>query len=429
LKISAYYNWLNKLLCVFLLTYILVPGFISVNVGFFELSASRVAFILLLVFWLRGLIFTRSVQKILQSRLIQHQYFFKLIFLFFMLQWVMVFQSVDFSWSFKRYLNFFIYNFFLILITASIPLQENYVKEVVRFLLIAVTGVILIAIAEILMGTNPFLPFINLESLNEFQRAAFREKLRGGDRRIQATFSHPLSFGQFVVLIIPVLIFFKKELLTKSRVYILIFFLVCVALFIKSRAVLVILILWGGYAFGKSLLSKKVNPSFKVLMIMGILLGGLVFLNTVNISEKLDEYFGGRELLDDDNRTNQIEGAWAILEEHLLTGVGFGKGVEELGYGTSGGARGTIDNYFLTLILDSGILVLGSFLLILLYVYFKYFKVRGNSKWALMGLIFFSVNLISLSLIEVHTLFYFLLTFTLIYNAEAVQSGYYTSQL
>jgi len=277
-------------------------------------------------------------------------------------------------------------------------------------LIVACYGVI-----EIFMGHNIFGQFLDKSNLTEFQVANLESKIRGGVHRIQSSFLNPLVLGQFIVLMLPVLLFFRtktKSNITRYNIVItLLFFLL---FFVRSRASTVILVLGLVYLVYYFIIISKSRIEIKLitLLFLFILIPSLIYLNSDN--GFIIDFFDGKDLTIDSNRETQLLLAVPIILNNLWTGCGFGLGATVLDFGSLNRANGTIDNYFLTVILDSGILALVSFIILYLKIIFYYFKVNKENLFLLIGLILFMINMFSLSLTEIHPLFYFLLSFLLI---------------
>lgn len=418
-NISAYYSRLVSILCLFIGVYIVIPNYISIALGPIQLSLDRILFVILITFWSFGIFFLKTVRRYLFKRLRSNKLIVFLIILFLILQWISVFNSVDFDTSLKRYLYYFFYISICFMCILSIPFEDVYMDKIAKTFFYCTALIILIAGLELAINSNPFTTILGIRPSNEFQEQVLLEKIRAGGRRIQSSFSNPLSFGQYLILIVPILLFFKGKYLYKKRflIYLLTILIYIISFQIKSRAIFLIFgasIVYGGYNL---IFLQKARLSLKILAILSLSLALTIIISATDLSVVIDNMFEGKEMLSDDNRMNQIAAAGPLIANNFFFGVGFGKGAEVLGYGDLDGSA-TIDNYFLTLVLDSGFIALIIFTLLIVVILFKYFKIRDEEKLLWLGLVLFIINLFSLSLKEVHPLFYFFLALFLIHSKE-----------
>lgn len=390
-----------------------MPGYIAIPMGFFYLTMDRLILILLLLYWIFGLLFLKLVRNTLMRSLKANKAITYLIICFLFLNLIAVYNSLDFETSLKRYINFLLYVISSYFVVLSIPLQKNHLKKIGFTFLFSSIILIAISILEIINKENVFTYFLHNTNLTEYQEADLLSKMRSDTRRIQASFANPLTYGQFIIMIIPILLFFRKIISKKKWIwYVTILSLGALTFMIKSRAatlILFLIILYGLYYF---FFITKIKFSSKILVFLLCFLLGLVVFDLINHSIVAD-FFGGESLMSDDNRLQQFILAGPLISENIWSGYGFGMGAEVLDYGSLGRANGTIDNYFLTIILDSGILTLITFIILCITIFSKYFKIKKHNKFLLVGLIFFIVNLLSLSVTEIHPIFYFFLALLL----------------
>lgn len=393
------------LLCLFFIVYILVPKYIAFSVGFFYLSADRVILAFLLLYWIFGLLIYKSINKLFRKRLRSTKNISLLLFFFLLLQFISVLNSVDFEMSLKRFLSFFLYIVVSYFVILSVPLKNAYLTRIAKTFLFASILLIGISIFEIMLNQNVFAGFLDSTSLTEYQQQNLKGKIRGNERRIQASFANPLTYGQYIVMIIPILFFLKNWLKRKWLVNITILALITVSFMIRSRSVTIILILSFLYGLNYLIFLKKLMVSSKILTLL--LVSFLVLFVYYQIDFKIvEEFFGEKKLIGDAGRASQIAMAVPLINDNFLFGFGFGTGSNILGFGDLDGTS-SIDNYFLTVVLDSGLFTLVLFVFILYKIFIKYFKTRKQNKLIVVGLIFFIINLFTLSITEVHPIFYF----------------------
>lgn len=421
IKISTYYNVLITFLCVYILSYITIPSVFTVNVGFIFLTLDKVVLLLLLGLLLFGFINFKSIRLNISETIYRNKYLFTLIFCFLLFTYLSV-RTANQPGMLKSFITNTLYLVVPVLVFASLTYSDKLNKKIGKYLFYGAVFVLLIAVFEVILGKNVFSQFVNMDSLNEFQQESLSDKLRQGERRIQGTFANPLNLGQFIIMIIPVLVFYKqtKGEYRNAVIWSVIVGLFLISLFVRSRGVILILTGIGVFGLYRLLFKSKVNNYIKVFVVsllpVLLFIGFNFFQNVI-----INQFLGGNELLSDDNRANQIEKALPLIQDKLYSGYGYHQGVIILDYGTMDGL-GTIDNYFLTLLLDGGIFLLFSFVLILLVIARRYFRADNTTKLLLFGLILFSLNLFTLSTFEIHPIFYFLIG-VMLYNEKKLQNS------
>lgn len=412
MTVKQYYSRLFSLLQTFLFLYIVVPKYLNFSIGFFSVSADRPILFLLMIFWLYGIFNFKIVRQVLKSRIKRNKIFVTLFSLFIFFNFVSVFFSQDFSDSIKRFINFFIYSASSFFIILSIPLNKKVLKKIALLFLVASAFICLYGVLEVFLGENIFVGLLKGSDLTAYQESNISYRFRGGARRIQASFTNPVVFGQFIVLMVPMLMYFKKFANGYNRYFkLVIAVLIILTYFVKSRASILILFMSLVYGLYYFLFLSKSNLSLKVMLFFGLC--GLIPVGLYNLDlNSIFVIFGGLDFSSDDNRETQLLMAIPIIANSIWTGVGFGSGASTLGYGSNAGV-GTIDNYFLTVILDAGVLAFLSFSLLVIKCYKLYFSVHYFNKFMIVGLLFFTINLLTVSVVGVHPLFYFLLALLL----------------
>lgn len=414
MRLSVFYRFIITLLCFFLVGYITLPQVFAFNAGIVYLTIDKIILFVILLFLLFALAYNETVRNELLRTISSHKSLF-IFFGFFLFFLVLSVINTEGGGNYKTLINNSLYLVVPIVAFSSIA-YNNFNKLISNTLVIACIVVIVIGLIELISGSNPFSRLVNMESLTEFQLASFDDKFRDGARRVQSSFANPLNLGQFIVMILPILyFFFVKKVLNKLWFYLIAFSLLFLSLYIRSRGVTIILIglmLFGGYYF---LFKSKVNYAFKAIFIVLIPVALFVFVQFFT-SNFIAEFFGGNEILSDQNRLSQIEKAIPLIYDKLYTGYGFTKGVVYLDYGAQDG-YGTVDNYFLTLLLDGGIFLLIAFASLLIVIVTKFFKANNTNKFLILGLMFFGLNLFTLSTFEIHPIFYFFLGLV-IYNEK-----------
>lgn len=426
---SFYSRLLFQMLCIYLMVAVLIPKYISFSAGLFLLSTDRLALILILLIMAVGLISLKSIRQTLWHNMLFNRQMTFLLLALFSVQFTSALSSPDTAYSLKRFMNF--------ALLAGVPyfgifmLQTKYVDF--RFLArtFTISSLLLVVICSIELYTqqNVFSAFLDTETLNEFQKDQVIDKLRGTGHRVQGSFAHPLSFGHFCVTITPILLYLRAHSRERLLLSLSLLALLVIMLFTRSRTVLIIFII-SMLVYGTHYLRfHRHNIAIKGLNFMLLCIAASSII-TIFDPEILDDFFGGKSLTEDTNRLTQLTTAVPLIFDSLWLGNGFGLGSQTLGFGLSQSDFGTIDNYFLTVVLDSGIVALALFMLICYQSLKLYFRLYANAKYVFYGLLFFMINLFTLSIIEVHTYFYFFIALTLLTtNKSIAESRNHISQL
>ena len=116
----------------------------------------------------------------------------------------------------------------------------------------------------------------------------------------------------------------------------------------------------------------------------------------------------------DANRLIQIARSAQFLLARPLLGYGVGNAATVLGFGRDENGLGTIDNYYLTVALETGFSGLLVFLLIAGWFVVGFFRSERRWRSLYFTLIVVFVNLLTLSVVELHPLIYMLFALLLV---------------
>jgi len=234
-------------------------------------------------------------------------------------------------------------------------------RKLVNVILISSALVSLLGMAERVTGHNPIARFIPINP--EFaasQLAALDVKLREGAARIQATFEHPMVLAEFMIFVLPLGIFsiiraargFHRMLAAGSVALIVVAILYSAtrSAIITSSALAflgMMLLLARGMRGGRMGLKSYFS-------ILGLLIALALAAASLGVAEKLVHGRSADERSSSLERLEQIERGIPKLQQQPLLGVGVGAGNDEIGF-QAGLGRVYVDNYYLTLALDSGL--------------------------------------------------------------------------
>ncbi len=296
-----------------------------------------------------------------------------------------------------------VYYFLIFLISVNIWRSYSQLERVVKTLLLASVIVFFIVIVEVLMQQNlfsSFVPasFISAQKLSE-------GLIRDGTYRAWGTFSHPLALGCYCTTILPFAVWYTAIHKNQRRIF---GFLICAALICSlflttSRAALVVLtFITGGYMIKNYLpgwiyRGRKVVPKkFLAFILALIILAGVAVVGQHLAAGRTEKEAGSTSI-----RLLQIQLGWPLIIEKPLTGYGPGEAAEVLNI-----SNNAVDNYYLTLALESGLPEVILFLCILFYFLNLSWKLQKLLPWVESGLakaIFWSIagNVLFLSVLSI----------------------------
>lgn len=224
------------------------------------------------------------------------------------------------------------------------------------------------------------IPGMRLNS--EYLLQAIADKTRAGSYRAQSTFSNPLLLAEFVVFLMPISFYFLFNgvgKFLKFFSFIGIFLFLAVAYCTGSRAGLAVTILMVGlsctFVVIRLVKSKSMGALgwFLILTIISACLVGIFYLSFGDVDLS---YFQGRSITErqsSEARLIMLERGIPLVMDKSFFGYGIATAATVLGFhGTN--RMLTIDNYYLSYALDSGLV--GLILFVLLMSCFIYIGIK-----------------------------------------------------
>lgn len=278
-----------------------------------------------------------------------------------------------------------LYCFGLFLMTATIIESTDKTEKLMKVILYASLVVFLVTFYEAATKQNLFGSFVNKSyiSINRFQAGLYRD----GNFRVMGTFSHPIALAGYCSIIIPLGLWYFNYRKDKLRLIGLVSCtLITISLFLStSRAGLVTVVFMAtGYflihflpGFFSQIYSRR-KRIYSIILIgcvaVAFTLGALVYVE--NLAKGRSEKESGSSSV----RIMQIEKGFPLVKSKPVLGYGPNQAATVLGLK----AR-TVDNYYLTLALESGFPAL----LLFLSIYFGFLLVARKcylEKFTLSGL-------------------------------------------
>ncbi len=256
-----------------------------------------------------------------------------------------------------------VFSLLLMLMTASIYARPAQLYRAIVVLLLAALVVVLLAVPEVIMEKNIIAQVVPVTS--EYTESAISSKIRDDVYRAQATFAHPLSLAQFLVMILPLsLVLIMMHRSWKNVLLGTVTTILCAwGIFVTgSRSPLAIM----AFLLAAFLIMRLLSSSFRdrmdylraasslLLLLIAVVIGGDWLLSLIagsSESEAMSSYY----------RLRQLELGIPLIGQHPLLGYGPGQAAATIGM-----VAQTVDNYFLTLALESGMPELLAFVLLIL---------------------------------------------------------------
>ncbi|OQK17899.1 hypothetical protein AU255_08570 [Methyloprofundus sedimenti] len=283
-----------------------------------------------------------------------------------------IFGSENIAASISSLTNWFILGPFLLFFTFAFITKEKEINNLISTIILIMFIVNIIGLIEVCKGELLFKNFLITE--NEYTLGAMTENTRNGIYRIRSVFSNPLVYAQFLLAVIPLQFYNYKQknsLIIKSLLFMDIGLSVFLLYKTGSRAGLALAIMMPCLKYYIAMYKKRwfklvsipIVIFFTVIIIIGVYnytqenIATVNNLHTMNVHGQIDD-----ETLSTLARVLQFQLGFESVKLHPISGIGFGeemKAVEPLH---------SIDNYYLTLVLSTGIVGLMFFMTVVFRV-------------------------------------------------------------
>lgn len=362
---------LNLLLVGVLLASVLWPSYVVFSTGGLPgIEPKRLLTLVLLGYWL---------YKMFTSPVLAQRFFSRwraggwpLYFLVAFLLWrlasslsaeLSVYSFVQFGWS--------VFNHYLVFFVAMSSLRDR--RDVAWIMKLLLGGAVVVALLgglERVLGHNLFAKFVPAD--NEAMANALSDKLRDGGNRVQATFEHPMVMAEFLMMTLPIAVYMLfasgRQLYRVAGSAALALIVGGVVLsgtrsaILTSAAVLgLTLVLY----FLENMRGRKGLTPRGLLSLIGLIGIVTVAMAAVPVVAELVQGRNVYERGSSTARIMQYKMGVPKLEKQPLLGYGVGLGNAQVGFKASQG-RTSVDSYYLTMALESGVPGLLLFLAVLL---------------------------------------------------------------
>lgn len=370
-------------------------------------NIQRVSFLVMLIFWLFVTISSKWHRRLFFTNISKYKKSLILFIILFTIKIISINNSIDLVHSSYVTLNEIIIWFCLMLISLSIWNKPKHIIRVINILAIASVIIFIFGVFELIYGKVVFEDLVGISS--KYTSNALSINFRDG-HRVKSIFGNTLGLAQFLTILLPFLMFSASS---KTTIYLKIFYITTIlfSLFLiyktESRAsILIIIILILVWFFIKMIKYFNSSKTIAKYIIFLIIPAFIIFLSfeLFNIFSNLVIGKNTLEMTSMIVRVVQLQKGIPLVVNNYLLGYGPGNAASILNVGDAN--LPTIDNYYLSLSLESGIVSLLIFIIILLLFLKKTFNYMSNTSdisskicsACFYSLIAFSISLSVLSL-------------------------------
>lgn len=361
-------NVLEAILLGVIISISLWPSYLAIKFqGVPNISITRILIFLAIVLWISVLL----VKSSYQSRFIN---FFKTYWVFLLLILIPFFGwKLITAWlSYNRMPSVFSAlkdtTYCLALFFVAINVWNSFIqlKRVIKVLVFSSVIVFFIVLVESLLQQNLFIHVVPASFVSSHRLV--EGIIRDGVYRVWGPFSHPLALANYCTTVLPLVVWYACCHNGKRR---MIGFFTCAALLVTlylstSRGGLVVLIfMTAGFMITTCLpeMLKRVKKNqVGLALVLSIIISIITLVGAKSMGEKLISGRTAKEAGSSSIRLLQMELGIPLIIDRPIIGYGPGEAAEVLGLKAK-----TIDNYYLSLAIESGLPELVLFILILLY--------------------------------------------------------------
>lgn len=404
---------LRGMLNTLLLLWGVWPTYLSYKVGPLpDINPVRLVYWALIAVWLFSMAASKDMRSALFERAKPFKMFFWLITLFTLWQIVSGFASEHWLYSAYYAMKSLLPGYVVFLIAVSIYRNLEELERAMVMVVIAAVIASLIGFAEAVHGSNLFIRFFPSDP-EQLQGLAWIlvEKSREGLLRVSSTFSHPLALAEYLSMCLPLAAYLMLKGATRTRRWLGLLAIPIIAAVIYLTHARSALIAIGAvtiiYAAIAGLGGMQQTRRF-ALSLLGAFVLVVVVVSSIAAIGLAMELAQGRTVEERGSTQARVimyqRGMDAIEKQPVM---GYGPGLAAYTIGRLPGQTNlTIDSYFLSVALESGVIGLFLYVWLLLYPIYRGTRMaineRGRHGWLAfsiaLALLAFTVEKIVLSL-------------------------------
>ena len=349
---------LNILLCAYVLIFPIWPHYSALKIGGLPaINPQRVIYLFILIIWVFGLIASAYQQKLFAARLSVARSELVFLAIFLLWQFLSCFESTTTPYSLFIFFRDFVLNFIILFSVISFVRGVQDVNNIMRFIAIGTMVVAGIAIIEGVLQRNLIAGLLPVTT--DYELWATAERVRAGNYRVQATFDNPLLLVDFLALAFPISVLFWRT--ARSLYASLVGFVAMIGiplamLLSGSRSAMVVIVVEVIIGIGLLALRpilNKTSSAAHYLVLVFLLFATIV--SAISLPVALESLTGRNmeEYASTSARLTMVSRAIPLIEAEPIIGYGLTHGDEKVGVKL--GNMYVLDNYFLTIGLDSGV--------------------------------------------------------------------------
>lgn len=385
---GIYFNQLQKLMIAYVAINTAWPIYLALSLpGLPWISLTRIVLFLVIAVFLWNFSTSREMRDKLRDSVSETPVVMKIFWLY----WLTTLFSIAFaspiSEAIVKFLNNQIYLTMVLIATLLLATRAGYVFRFLRTMVLATIITLVFSIYEYQIQQVPWLnyipPFIKIEP--ELLEILSSVQSRAGTNiyRVRGPFIVSLYYSEFLTMVFPFFLYFTiKERRLLPLIAAIGATLACMTVmyFTGARsAILGMLITFVLYPFylavRRYIEHSRSIVSASLLMAYPVILAVTSMVVVLWPRAHIMILGGGQHQASSNARAEQ----WSMGIPKILShpfGHGIGRGNEALGFVNPAG-KGTVDSYFLTLLLDTGVLSLPLFIALFLLpalLAFKYYR-------------------------------------------------------
>lgn len=366
---KVYPNRLFFLLGVLLLSAALLwPRYAYIRIGGLPgVTPTRVFLALSLFFGLLYLLRSPCFRRKLAIELSSSKLIVFPVFVFALFRFLSVAFADNPIGSLYGFLNEIVFFVLMTVFFVGAICEPKNVQKFIKILVCLTFFICLIGVFEYLLQRNVFVGILPIT--DEYAQEAMFSKIRDSGYRIQSTFDHPLTYAQFLVSIIPLLIagFFRfNGVIFRCVALLTISFAIGSAWLTGSRSGVLLsfssVISMGALAMAIQFFRRNIKLGTLIISVFGLSLAALIGMLLV---DQVLLVLSGRSSAESSStaaRMLMFYRAIPLVLDSPLVGYGVNQAAGLIGFV---GARGilTIDSLLLSLVVESGVVALVCYLL------------------------------------------------------------------
>lgn len=388
---GVYYDRLQQLMIAYMGINIAWPSYVALNLpGLPWVSLTRLVLFMVLAVFVWNFSTSREMRDKIRDAVSETPMTIRIFWAY----WATTTFSLVFAsplpMAISKYINNQIYWTMVLFVTALLATRPGFVGKFVRTLLISTAIVIVYSIYEFRIQRVPWLDYLPsfLKIDPELLEILMGSQSRAGTDiyRVRGPFAASLFFSEFLTMAFPFFLYFTikaKRVLPFLALAAGTFGCLMVMYLTNARSAilgaLVAFVLYPlYYAIRRRSQHERSIVGASLLMAYPMMLAATAALVLFWPRAHVMVLGGGQHQSSSDARAEQ----WRMGIPKLMThpfGYGVGRGNEALGFVNLAG-KGTVDTYYLTVMMDSGIIALPLFLLTFLIPAWLAFKYYRDSK-------------------------------------------------